>query len=940
MRKLALLIGSVILFGAWGRAQQVIVAPSVPTAGSITVSANPSNIPIGGKATLTAQLFSTTGLPNNYITYTCAWTSSNPAILSVSGNVATGVSAGSATANCTLGTITGSIPVSINVSTITFTNPLQSSCANPCLLPNVSSGNAYSFTFAATSSAGGPYSWTCTVTCSSVLPSGITLSSGGVLSGTTSSTGTYLFTVQVTDGGSNTATQPVSLTVNSASSCSGNFGGPPNYGCASSSTQNPGLISAIMSSTSYSGVVSVTTTTSGSCTPTSAQNCMLYTSGDNFSTSWASGNGPGSGGNILVNGNKCEAVTWYSTTLAKIQCSSQLSAASGLGWSNFTACKGVSSNGTGNGCQNSTAYDTTIPGYISGSGCITRITDPGSTTGQGYSVGNFSKSGAGTTDIISLPFNSGLDHYIAVSMYGGTSYIYHLTTTAGCVQVVNTGQPAIQVQGTVLFSHVPATYNVFYYMGGNTNGGTYGTQVNKCTIVSDSVTTCAALFDFFAGGGSVSGPPCPGVTPFTTVSGPGISGLSTNDDEFGAYWSAGIQNTGYWVFAYSLSAQGGGHPSCSSLNLVTGQGWAFCTSSCGPSTAPIINSATGLATLQGNVSTTTTKSVSAGVTSVAVASTAQMFLGQSVLVDTSGSGVQETVTVTGYISSGFTFCTAGVVAPCFFATFANAHASGVPVAYTAPTCWGAPGGSSNSNIHDEIFGWGGYMHFGIEGSTSWSQGTCAVVSNSDQEMIWQPGSLTETYMNASLTYYAGVTHDSMGVSNQIGVNFNGADIRAFTSLTTPTFLSAIPPFNDSHTSGWAHDCAGTGTTPNDTCLWISASDTALSSQTTAGTGNCPAGTSTVYCPPYLVNVIFGYSPSSTYPPGTPPLIFAHTYGNGVAGSTYAHTSDGIADPFGPGNTISAESPDGTLVCWVTTMLHAWGKDGSGVPVASAVCMRL
>jgi len=545
-----------------------------------------------------------------------------------------------------------------------------------------------------------------------------------------------------------------------------------------------------------------------------------------------------------------------------------------------------------------------------------------------------SKSGAGTTDIVSLPFNSGLDHYIAVNMYGGASYIYHLTTTAGCLQVVNTGQPAIQIQGTVLFSHV--TSNVFYYVGGNSNGGTYGTQVNKCTITSDTATTCAALFDFFAGGGSVSGPPCPGVTPFTTLSGPGISGLSINDDEFGALWSAGVQNTGYWVFAYSLSAQGGGHPSCSSLNLVTGQGWAFCMSSCGPSTSPITNAATGIATLQGNVSTTTTQTISPGTQTVTVGSTSQMWLsgGQSLVIDTVASGVQETVTTTVATTCGFS------QTPCFRATFANAHASGVPVAYTAPTCWGAPGGSSNSNIHDEIFGWGGYMHFGIEGSTPWTQGVCAVVSNTDQEMIWQPGTLTETYMNSSLTYYAGVTHDSMGVSNQIGSNFNGADIRAFTSPTTPTFLSAAPPYQDSHTSGWSHDCAGTGTTPNDSCLWISEADSVLKTQSTAGTGNCPSGTSAVYCPPYLSNVFFGYSPSSAYPPGTPPLTFFHTFGCGPAGSGYGQCSDGVSDPFGPGSTISAESPDGTLVCWVTTMLHALGKDSSGVPVASAFCGRL
>jgi large repetitive protein len=76
--------------------------------------------------------------------------------------------------------------------TITIASPLTITNPNP---PNGVEGKAYSFQFQA---SGGtpPYTWT-----GSSIPPGLTLSSGGLLSGTPTSSGQFTFNVTVTDAG-------------------------------------------------------------------------------------------------------------------------------------------------------------------------------------------------------------------------------------------------------------------------------------------------------------------------------------------------------------------------------------------------------------------------------------------------------------------------------------------------------------------------------------------------------------------------------------------------------------------------------------------------------------------------------------------------------------------------------------------------------------------
>lgn len=77
-------------------------------------------------------------------------------------------------------------------------------------LPNGSTTGAYSQTFAATGGSGTGYVWSLF---SGSLPNGITLSSGGVLSGTPTQAGNFNFTIEVTDSANRSATKAFALTI-------------------------------------------------------------------------------------------------------------------------------------------------------------------------------------------------------------------------------------------------------------------------------------------------------------------------------------------------------------------------------------------------------------------------------------------------------------------------------------------------------------------------------------------------------------------------------------------------------------------------------------------------------------------------------------------------------------------------------------------------------
>ncbi len=164
--------------------------PSVGTAYSQTVTAN------GGTAPYT---FSTTPgtLPAGLSLSSAGVLSGTP---TAAGTVSFTITATDSSTGAGPYVGTRSYTVTLNAPTITVT---------PASLPNPTFGTAYSQTV----SAGGgtsPYTF---ATTAGTLPTGLTLSSGGAISGTPTAGGTFSFTVTATDAGGFTGSMAYTLTV-------------------------------------------------------------------------------------------------------------------------------------------------------------------------------------------------------------------------------------------------------------------------------------------------------------------------------------------------------------------------------------------------------------------------------------------------------------------------------------------------------------------------------------------------------------------------------------------------------------------------------------------------------------------------------------------------------------------------------------------------------
>jgi len=95
-----------------------------------------------------------------------------------------------------------------SIAVIALRPPSGITITSPSTIPAGKNGTAYSYTLGAVGGSGA-YTWSIA---SGSLPSGLSLTSGGIINGTPSGTGTSTPTVQVTDG-TNTTTQSLSLTI-------------------------------------------------------------------------------------------------------------------------------------------------------------------------------------------------------------------------------------------------------------------------------------------------------------------------------------------------------------------------------------------------------------------------------------------------------------------------------------------------------------------------------------------------------------------------------------------------------------------------------------------------------------------------------------------------------------------------------------------------------
>jgi hypothetical protein len=161
-----------------------------------------------------AQPFVATGTYSDNSTQTItaqiSWASSNTNVATINGSgVASAVSGGSSNITASLVvngvTVSGSTMLTVQATPLTITTTS---------LPSGLQNQAYAATLAATGGTA-PYTWS--LANGTVLPAGLSLSSGGQISGIATVAGTGTFTVQVTDGAipAQTATQPLSIIITS-----------------------------------------------------------------------------------------------------------------------------------------------------------------------------------------------------------------------------------------------------------------------------------------------------------------------------------------------------------------------------------------------------------------------------------------------------------------------------------------------------------------------------------------------------------------------------------------------------------------------------------------------------------------------------------------------------------------------------------------------------
>src|SRR5215468_1199694 len=167
---------------------------------SIAVTPSSPSLTVGATQQFTATGTYSDGSTQN-LTSQVTWGSSNTTTATINSSaLATAMAAGSTTISATLGAVSGSTGLTVTPGPLTITT---------AALPAATSGVAYSATLTATGGTP-PYTWSIA---SGTLPAGLTLTTGGVISGTPTATGTSSFTVKVTAGSQN-VTKALGITVN------------------------------------------------------------------------------------------------------------------------------------------------------------------------------------------------------------------------------------------------------------------------------------------------------------------------------------------------------------------------------------------------------------------------------------------------------------------------------------------------------------------------------------------------------------------------------------------------------------------------------------------------------------------------------------------------------------------------------------------------------
>jgi len=419
---------------------------SVTVGGALTVT-SPATLPTGYVGTAYSQTLTSSGGTGTGLTWTV--TSGSPATVGLtlsSGGVLSGATpiVGSASFSVKLtdsasNTATATLSVTISPG-LTITTGTT--------LPAGYGGTAYTQTLAASGGSGSGLAWT--VTSGSPAAVGLSLSSGGVLSGAAPIAGSASFTVKVTDSASNTATATFSVTINpglvittAAALPAGYAGTAYSQTLASTGGTGTGLtwtitsggtsLTAIGLSLSSGGVLTGPTPTAGSASFTvkvmdSASNTASQTFSINVGT-----------GLTITTGNPLPAGyvgTAYSQTLA-----SAGGTGTGLTWTVTSGASSLTAVGLSLSSGGVLSGATPIAG---GASFSVKVTDSASNT---------------ATATFSVTISPGLTITTAATLpvgYAGVNYSQTLTssggTGSGLTWTVTSGNSSLAAVGLSLSS--------------------------------------------------------------------------------------------------------------------------------------------------------------------------------------------------------------------------------------------------------------------------------------------------------------------------------------------------------------------------------------------------------------------------------------------------------------------------------------------------------
>ncbi|WLH90418.1 putative Ig domain-containing protein [Pseudomonas sp. FP453] len=417
-----------------------------------TVSVGPTTLPSGAQNTAySTQTITASGAA---APYTFAITGGAlPAGLSLSsGGTLSGTPTASGNYNITVTAtdangVTGSRAYSFTISAA----PTIS--VNPTTLPNPTANVAYTTSLSATGGTA-PYSYTFT---SGTLPAGLSLSSGGTLSGTPTQAGTYNFTVTATDVNSASGSRTYSVTVSA---------GAPNAGAvsvtvAANSSANPitlnlsgGAATSVAVSSAASHGTATASGTSITYTPTAG-----YSGADSFTYTATNGSGTSSPATVSLTVNAPTlsiTPSVLTAPAANVAYSVALGASGGTAPYSYAITSGALP--TGLSVNTSTGLLSGTPSVPGAYNFTVTVTDTyGATAGRAYSgtvsAGppiaaplNITVAANSSANAVALIINGGTATSVAV-----TSAASHGTATASGTSITYTPTPGYH--GTDSFTY-------------------------------------------------------------------------------------------------------------------------------------------------------------------------------------------------------------------------------------------------------------------------------------------------------------------------------------------------------------------------------------------------------------------------------------------------------------------------------------------------------